>query len=149
MSGNKNTVKITQSHYEEIKIEWEITDFFTSGSLNDHSRIFSFAKHKWILCISWARNSMWLQMSDVINNNEPRENWKCKLGVKKTDGDVLYFPKPLISFATSIFRLVLLRLKDDLTFSNNLIIVCNLQHICPFSEPSTSQEYAPLKLISK
>lgn len=150
MSENKNVFKLKESHYGAINVEWEITDFYIKGSLIDHSPIFSFAKNKWMLCLSWSLpNRMWLEISNVTSNNELKEKWECTFGARRTDGDLLYFPKDPISFSMPIPRCVFFSLRHFLTFSNNLTIVCTLQHVCHSGGSSVSREYTPLKLISK
>lgn len=148
MPDNKNLFKFEDPHHEAINVEWEITDFLTSGSLSCHPLIFSFAKDKWMLYVSRKTpRCMWLKISNITRNNEPSEKWKCKFGLKETGGDMLHFTKSFIPFTTS--RGELLRLRNDQTFPNNITILCTLQYICDISEPSASRECAPLKLISK
>lgn len=150
MSDNKYTLK-QEFHYESINVEWEITDFFSNGHIFYYSPIFSFAENKWMLCLKRrSRNCIWLHILNVINNNGSREGLRCKFGVKKMGGD-LHFPNSPILFITSLSneRGVFLRLGHDLTLSNNLTIVCTLQHTCSVGKLPGSREYAPLKLISK
>lgn len=69
------------------------------------------------------------------------ENWREGNG-----GDLVHLPKAPILFAKS--RREILHLRHNLTFTNNLTILCTLQHICDSGELSASREYTPLKLIS-
>lgn len=151
MSDNTDyKFKVKESHYETMNVEWEIANFFTNGSVTDISPKFSFANSKWTLhVLRRDPRSVSLQLSNELKLNEPRENWKCKFGLKNMDGDVLHFVEGPVSLILTIPTQYISRLRHSGAFSNNLTILCTLQRIYHFGEPSSSREHAPLKLISK